>query len=101
MRELQLWEIGGLAETFTEIAALADGCRFRDCRHRGEPGCAVAAAVAAGELPAARLESFLKLAAEQAHTERQQDERARLQDKRKSKAANQALRKRLGEKGRG
>ena len=56
-----------LAETFTDIDALAERCRFRDCRHREEPGCAVTAAVATGELPEARLESFQKLAAEQAH----------------------------------
>jgi ribosome biogenesis GTPase len=99
MRELQLWDAGSLAETFADVVALADACRFRDCRHRGEPGCAVAAAVNAGELPPDRLESFLKLTSEQAHAERQQDERALIDQKRKSKVASKALQKRLREKG--
>ena len=98
MRELQLWDAGGLLETFTDIAALAEQCRFRNCRHTGEPGCAVAAAVTSGALPATRLESFLKLAAEQEHTERQQDERAILEEKRRSKIGAKALRKRVKEK---
>ena len=59
MRELQLWDTGeALAATFADIDALAAQCRFRDCRHRVEPGCAVVAAVGAGELPAGRLESY-------------------------------------------
>ena len=100
MRELQLWDAGGLAETFTDIAAMADGCRFRDCRHKGEPGCAVLAAVAAGQLSAQRLESFVKLAAEQERAERQQDERALIEEKRKGKIGAKALQKRLRDKGR-
>ena len=53
MRELQLWDTGeAAAGTFGDIAALGEGCRFRDCAHETEPGCAVVAAVAAGELSA-------------------------------------------------
>ncbi len=89
MRELQLWDTGSLTETFTDVAALAGACRFRDCRHRGEPGCAVVAAVAAGELPEHRLDSYRKLAAEQEHTERQQDARALLDEKRKGRIRRQ------------
>jgi ribosome biogenesis GTPase len=100
MRELQLWDAGGLGGAFTDVAALAGSCRFRDCRHTGEPGCAVAAAVAAGTMPPARLESYRKLAAEQAHTERQQDERALLEEKRRAKIGGKALQKRLKDKGR-
>jgi ribosome biogenesis GTPase len=100
MRELQLWDEGGLLETFTDVAVLADRCRFRNCRHLGEPGCAVAAAVDAGDLPASRVESFLKLAAEQAFSERQQDERALIEEKRKGRIGSKALRKRLQDKGR-
>ena len=99
MRELQLWDAGGLAGTFTDIAALAEDCRFRDCGHRGEPGCAVAAAVQSGELSADRLASFQKLAAEQAHAEREQDQRAQIEQRRKSKVASKALQKRLKDKG--
>ena len=62
MRELQLWEVGeGLTETFEDIEALGAGCRFRDCRHRDEPGCAVKAAVEDGRLAAERLASYRKL----------------------------------------
>ena len=101
MRELQLWETGeGLASTFGDIEALAEGCRFRDCRHRGEPGCAVAAAVDAGALDAVRLASFHKLQDEQAHQTRQQDERGRIEEKRRGRIGARALRKRLEDKGR-
>ena len=55
---------GGLALAFAEIAALAQHCRFADCTHTVEPGCAVAAAVEAGELPAERLEAYLELRAD-------------------------------------
>ncbi|HEY3120414.1 MAG TPA: ribosome small subunit-dependent GTPase A [Vicinamibacteria bacterium] len=62
MRELQLWDVGeGLAETFPDAAALAEECRFRDCSHAGEPGCALQQAVAEGRFPAGRLDSYLKL----------------------------------------
>ena len=98
MRELQLWEAGGRAEAFADVAALAESCRFRNCRHREEPGCAVIAAVGSGSLPLHRLESFRKLAAEQEHVARQQDERALLDEKRKSRVASKALQKRLNEK---
>ena len=101
MRELQLWETTETpAGAFSDIAALAAGCRFRDCRHVTEPGCAVAAAAAAGTLPAARLESFRKLQGEQAFLASQQDERARIEQKRAGKIGAKALRKRLREKGR-
>lgn len=54
----------GISETFPDILELAEGCRFSDCRHEEEPGCAVQAAVAAGTLSAARLESFQRLVRE-------------------------------------
>ena len=92
MRELQLWDAGGRSETFADVTALAEQCRFRDCRHREEPGCAVTAAVAAGELPEARLESFRKLDAEREYAERQQDERALLERKRQGRIGAKAIR---------
>jgi ribosome biogenesis GTPase len=99
MRELQLWETGGaLSGAFADVDALAEGCRFRDCRHRQEPGCAVTAAVDAGTLPAERLESFRKLADEQDYQARQQDQRAQLDDKRRARVMSKALNKRLKEK---
>lgn len=48
-------------QVYPDVAALAQGCRFRDCRHRQEPDCAVGAAISAGELAPARLASFKKL----------------------------------------
>ena len=65
MRELQLVDAAdALEDVFAEIADLARGCRFSDCRHVSEPGCAVRAAIAEGRLDEARLARFRKLAAE-------------------------------------
>ena len=101
MRELQLWDTGdGRVAAFTDIEGLAAGCRFRDCRHRQEPGCAVRAAIDAGEMSAARLDSYHKLQDEQAHQARQMDQRAQIDEKRRSKAASKALAKRLKDKDR-
>ena len=101
MRELQLWEAGeSVAGAFSDIEALAADCRFRDCRHATEPGCAVAAAAAAGTLPAARLESFRKLQGEQSFIASQQDERARIERRRAGKIGAKALRQHLKDKGR-
>ncbi|MBN2551679.1 MAG: ribosome small subunit-dependent GTPase A [Spirochaetales bacterium] len=61
MRELQLWAHDeSLADTFAEIEQLAGRCRFVDCTHAGEPGCAVRRAIKAGDLDAKRLDSYLR-----------------------------------------
>ncbi len=75
MRELQLWDTGaeGLDSTFADIAAIAARCRFSDCAHHGEPGCAVEAALAGGSLAEERWESFQKLQREQAYAARRTD----------------------------
>jgi ribosome biogenesis GTPase len=100
MRELQLWTAGeGLQETFDDIAALASGCNFSDCRHESEPRCAVKAAVGDGRLPAARLENYLKLRREQDHLSSRQDALALQEEKRKNKVIHKAARKWLKEKG--
>jgi ribosome biogenesis GTPase len=78
MRELGL--VGaeqGLDEAFPDVLALAAGCRFRDCAHEREPGCAVVAGVAAGTLPAARREGFVKLRDELAAAAAQAQQRGR------------------------
>ena len=99
MRELQLWDTGdSVTATFDDIDALAEGCRFRDCRHATEPGCAVIAAAKDGTLSEMRLESFRKLQQEQAFQLTQQDERARLEVKRVGKMGAKALRKVLKDK---
>ncbi len=67
----------GVDATFDDIAELAEGCRFRDCAHRGEPGCAVAAAVAAGDLAPDRLERYLAVRDEIAEAGRVVTEAAR------------------------
>jgi ribosome biogenesis GTPase len=67
MRELQLADVkAGLDALFADIVLLAENCRFADCRHESEPGCAVGAAVEAGTLDADRLRRWRKLAAEEA-----------------------------------
>jgi len=78
IRELRVWDLGdGLSGAFPDIEELAEGCRFRDCRHETEPGCAVLMAVEAGTLNPARLGSFRKLQAEAAYEQRKNDPRAR------------------------
>ncbi len=69
MRELALWSGDGLGETFEDIDLLAARCRYRDCQHQGEPGCAVEEAILEGELDARRLESHRKLQREAAWQE--------------------------------
>ncbi len=63
LRELQLWDVGAdaLGDAFTDVEELAGACRFNDCSHAQEPGCAVLAAVEAGELPRERFDSWRKL----------------------------------------
>ncbi len=62
LRELALWDgAEAIAETYDEIAARAPGCRFRDCRHDAEPGCAVRAAADEGVIDPDRLAAFEKL----------------------------------------
>jgi ribosome biogenesis GTPase len=93
MRELAQW-IDDTDEdvTFEDIAELAEGCRFRDCHHGAEPGCAVRAAVEDGTLPAERLASFHKLAAERATGAHKQHAARRLAETRKAKAKRYAPR---------
>jgi ribosome biogenesis GTPase len=91
MRELQLWDVNeAVRETFDDIAALAPGCHFTDCRHRDEPRCAVKAAVEDRRLAADRLESYLKLQDELSALAKQQDERALLERKRQGRIGSKA-----------
>ncbi|HEX3290166.1 MAG TPA: ribosome small subunit-dependent GTPase A [Gaiella sp.] len=76
MRELQLWIADeALEETFDDVTSLFEHCRFSDCSHESEPGCAVKAALADGTLPPERWTSYLKLEAEMAALERRLDKR--------------------------
>lgn len=67
MRELQIVDVAtGLEDVFADVAALAGACRFSDCGHASEPGCAVQEAIAAGEIDPTRLKRFQKLQREEA-----------------------------------
>ncbi len=93
MRELQLWDVDeGVQQAFDDIERLAERCRFRDCTHAHEPGCAVREAVEEGDLDAARLQSYLKLRAEARHVATRRDERAQAERKRKWKVIHKAQR---------
>lgn len=82
MRELQVWgDDDALKQAFDDFEALASGCRFRDCAHKGEPGCAVRAAVETGALDADRLRSYHKLEKELRYLEAKQTQKASLVEK--------------------
>jgi ribosome biogenesis GTPase len=90
MRELGLWDAGeGVRAAFQDIEALAAQCRFRDCAHQGEPGCAVVAAVAPE-----RLASYGKLMREQAHQAERRDQQRQAQTKQRWKQIHMGLRQR-------
>lgn len=82
LRELQLAESDGIASVFPEIEALADQCRFRDCTHQSEPGCAVKRAVEQGEIQRERYEHYLKLLHDAQSFELRQNERLRRKSER-------------------
>jgi ribosome biogenesis GTPase len=91
MRELQLWDASeGIDQAFGEIADLAANCKFRDCKHVNEPGCAVRAAVESGTLAAERLESFHKLGREEKFVAAKQDAAVRAEQ---TKALKQLMKK--------
>jgi len=93
LRELQLWDAeDGLAQTFAEIDAMAARCRFNDCQHEGEPGCAVQAAMEDGTLDPARLENWRKLLREQEFLRRKMDPEARKEHKEQWKQIHRAAR---------
>jgi ribosome biogenesis GTPase len=99
LRELQLWDADeGLEATFEDIERLAAECRFRDCRHRDEPGCAVRAAADEGAIAPARLASFHKLAREAERQAIDEDAVRKRKQKAISRARTQLLRTRLQEK---
>ena len=94
LREIQLWATeDGLASAFDDVARLAEACRFRDCGHRGEPGCAVQAAVEAGELAGERLQSHHKLEAELRHLATKADLGRERAQKARWRAIHRAARK--------
>src|SRR5581483_4526757 len=82
MRELQLWETDeGVEQVFSDIEEIAAHCRFSNCQHTTEPGCAIRAALADGTLAASRFENYLKLQQELAHLARRQESYAEMRER--------------------
>jgi ribosome biogenesis GTPase len=93
MRELKVLDLDdGLGHAFPDIDAFSEQCRFRDCSHSSEPGCAVVAAVEQGQLDPGRLASFRKLEAEAAYQRRRSDPQARAEHVAEHKTAMRTLR---------
>ncbi len=93
MRSVSLWNDGdGLAQTFADVEQLAGDCKFRDCTHEQEPGCAVREAIRAGTLPAERLASYRKLERELRHQALKQDARAQADERRRWRTQSRAMR---------
>ena len=94
LRELQLWSAeDGLDTTFEDVASLAAQCRFTDCAHESEPGCAIREALADGTLTEERLQSYRKLQSELARLERQVDKRLLADERKKRRAFARSRRK--------
>jgi ribosome biogenesis GTPase len=93
LREIQLWGGDeGLAVAFEDLERFAGSCRFRDCTHGAEPGCAVRAAVESGEMPAERLASYQKLRAELRALEIREDPLRRREERGRWRAIHKTLR---------
>jgi ribosome biogenesis GTPase / thiamine phosphate phosphatase len=83
VRAVSLWLSGrGIERAFEDVFDLMDGCRFRDCKHDREPGCAVQRAIESGDLDSIRLESLNTLIAEEAALEEEQRAREKVADRR-------------------
>lgn len=95
MREFQLGDYSeGVESGFTDVETLADACRFRDCAHGNEPGCAIREALETGELEPERFRSYVKLKRELAHMERKSDLAAQKAERSKWKQITKDSRKR-------
>ncbi len=92
LREWHLWLAdGGLDEAFPDIAGIAAGCRFRDCSHAAQPGCAVQQHAAEGLLAQERLASFLKLQAELQAVAQRKQEHQWAQNRRRARGGNHGV----------
>jgi ribosome biogenesis GTPase / thiamine phosphate phosphatase len=93
MREVQLWQSDeGVTESFSDVEEAAQACKFRDCQHNDEPGCAVRAAIEEGTLDESRFISYKKLLKELAYLDRKVDKKAQADEKRHWKAINKEIR---------
>ncbi len=93
IRELKLWDGGGLDAAFDDLSQVAAGCRFGDCRHLDEPGCAVRVAIEEGRLDEDRVEGFRKLDGEQRAREARRGGPGARVAKQREKALSRAIRK--------
>jgi ribosome biogenesis GTPase / thiamine phosphate phosphatase len=98
MREFGLDDEDGLASSFSDLEAIASACRFSDCAHRSEPGCAVQAATRDGTLGADRVEAYVKLSREAAHAERRHDVLARIAERRRWKVIHKSVQAHMRER---
>jgi ribosome biogenesis GTPase len=99
MRELQPWDAGAEVQAaFADVAEIAARCKFRDCTHTVEPGCAVQAALADGSLDLGRWQSYLRMGRATAHETRRHDRLAQQQHKTRFKKLTKGLRQRVREK---
>lgn len=95
MREVGLWgDEAGVDASFPDVEALFGTCRFHDCGHSGEPGCAIGEAIETGELEAERWEHYLKLKREAAALAARRTARGRHQQRKKNKAFAKMLKRR-------
>jgi ribosome biogenesis GTPase len=101
LREIHVYgDSDDLEQTFENLHKFAQNCKFRDCTHNAEPGCAVRAALAAGALPREEYENHLKLQKEMGHSRRQVDQRAATKEKKRWKqiATDQRKKRKFEEK---
>lgn len=99
LREIQLWAgEDALGQVFSDVEALAQGCRFSDCRHQEEPDCAVNAALGDGRLDPSRLANYRKLQRELRAIAVRADARLRIEERRKWKVIHRSVQRKVNHK---
>lgn len=94
MREIQVWEgSDGMSETFTDVEQYFSECKFTDCKHETEPGCAIIKAIENGELDEKRYKNYVKMQKEVKHFENMNNQKAKLAEKRKWKKVSAELKR--------
>jgi ribosome biogenesis GTPase len=93
IRELKLWDAGGVEAVYDDVAEAAASCRFRDCRHDGEPGCAVRAAIEGGTLDPERVAGLRKLEGEALAAAARHGGQAAQETKRRAKVLARTIRR--------
>jgi ribosome biogenesis GTPase len=101
VRELKLWDADGIEAAYEDVAEVAARCRFRDCRHQGEPGCAVRAAVEEGLLDAERVAGLHKLEGEARAVAARHGGEGAQEAKRRAKVLSRTIRRYFADRGRG